>query len=59
MERIRSFPPDFEALAARAFREHKALAAVEARYPALREDPDFQFARQAAYTRFERVFEMV
>ena len=42
----------------RAFGEHRALARVEALYPHLREDPEFQFARQAAFRRFERAFEV-
>ena len=42
----------------RAFREHKALVKLEAGNPSLRNDPDFQFIRQAAFARFARAFEV-
>lgn len=47
-----------EKAAERAFGEHRALAMVEAMHPQLRSDPNFQHARQAAYRRFERAFEV-
>ncbi|WP_230280249.1 hypothetical protein [Croceicoccus sp. Ery15] len=42
----------------RAFREHKALVQLEAGNPSLRDNPDFQFLREAAFARFARAFEV-
>lgn len=46
-----------EEAADRAYAEYKALARVETYHPALRHDPDFQFARRAAFRRFEAAFQ--